>query len=218
MSNAFSETNSLFRDYLQYKSPYSYIEWMALAQEKKAAALFVQFYEQITLAWFKVKSFYTPDEDGVTCMMQYLMKNVPVIEADPKRYTPKYIYRVAFNCLYCICHDIKRDRERYENEISDIVYQDVSNTPISLFDTVSVYDDFDDIIMKREFWRVVNSLGPKAQKYLNHIVNEESLLKLKKNSRGYGVDPLSDVEVKLNEIDEIVAEIREKLSQFRDMM
>ena len=216
MTSAFVDTKNLFVNFLSYVKPYSYEEWSALPHECKAAALFVQFYSPITLAWYKVKSFYTSEEDGVSCMVQYLMKNVPIIDADPNRFNAKYIYRVAYNCLYCVCHDIKRDKDRYENEMSDQVESDDGTS--SLFDTVVVFPDFDDEITKKEFWRVVNNMGPKEQKYLNYLMNEESLKKVSKRSCSYEDDPLRDVEVKLDEIDSIVSEIREQLKSFKDLM
>ena len=91
MSNAFSETRNLFITSTGYTRPLSYDEWNMVPSEHKAAVLFVQFYDEITLAWYKTKSFFVVEEDGVSTMLQYLMKNVPINENDSKRFKPSYI-------------------------------------------------------------------------------------------------------------------------------
>ena len=81
------KTRALYSNYIGYDKPLTFDEWNELPFGSKAAALFVQFFDQISLAWFKTKSFYTPEEDGISEVMQYLMKNVPIIEQDPARFT-----------------------------------------------------------------------------------------------------------------------------------
>lgn len=157
---AFKETFDMFRTCTEYKSPLSYDEWLALADDHKAAVLYIQFYDQITLAWYKVKSFYADDEDGVSTMLQYLQKNVPLIVSKKSRFSPSYIYRVAFNCLYCICHDIKRDRERFENEISNIA-EGSDGSEVNLHDCFQMHSSFsksaEEVMLLKEFWRVIDS-------------------------------------------------------------
>jgi len=130
----FYETRNLFINYLGYSRPLSYDEWKILPSEDKAAALFVQFFEQITYAWYKQDTFlrYSTDEDGVSTALQYLQKNVPILEKDPKKFTAAYIYRVSYNCLYCLCHDIKIAKERAEKEMRNIV--EGPDGPMDLFD------------------------------------------------------------------------------------
>ena len=189
--SAFSDTNDLFRNHLEYTRPISYVEWLALSQDKKSALLFVQFYEQITLAWYKTKSYYAQDEDGVSTVLQYLMKNVPVIENDEKRFTPNYIYKVAYNCLYCICHDIKRDKDRAEKEISNIVV---------------TTDDELDSVLRNTLWEVVNELGPKAKKYVIQTMSGTSI-----NATSLLHDEIDEIKLSLKDIEAIVAELRDKL-------
>lgn len=156
MSNAFVETKNMFRTATGYTAPLTFDQWNALPNDYKAAVLFVQFFDQITLAWYKVKSFYTEDEDGVSTILQYLQKNVPVIEEDSKRFTPTYIYRVAFNCLYCICHDIQRDKERWEKEMSNVIYS-ASGDELDLFDTVA-QDSIEHDAASIDIWKLVDSV------------------------------------------------------------
>lgn len=212
MANAFNETRNLFITGTGYTRPLSYEEWIMIPSEHKAAVLFVQFYDQITLAWYKTKSFFVLEEDGVSTMLQYLVKNVPLIESDPKRFKPAYIYKVAYNCLYCISHDIKRDIERYENEVSNIVMS--GEDQLDLFDTVVGKSDIYDEILKQEFWAVIENMGLKTQKVINHLLNGESLDKVSKRSKTYETDPLRDIAVSVDEMEAIIADLKKKLARY----
>lgn len=182
MLNAFNETRNLFRDYTNYSHPLSYDEWSAIADEYKAAVLFVQFFDQITLAWYNTKSFFVVEEDGVSCVLQYLSKNVPILKENPKRFTPGYIYKVAYNCLYCISHDIKRDIDRYHNETSNIVIS--GEDELDLFDTVMSNDlEYTDAMSSASFWNVIESMGPETLKVVNHLLTGASLKKAKMSSK-----------------------------------
>lgn len=212
MANAFSETKKLFMESTGYTRPVSYAEWILIPQEHKAAVLFVQFYDEITLAWYKTKSFFVLEEDGVSTMLQYLIKNVPIIENDPKRFKPSYIYRVAYNCLYCISHDIKRDIERYEKEVSNIVMS--GEDQLDLFDTVVANTDIYEELRRKEFWAVIENMGVKTQKVVNHLLNGESLGTVSKRSKSYATDPLRDIAVSVDEMEAILADLKKKLARF----
>lgn len=212
MSNAFAETNKLFIESTRYTGPVSYEEWISIPQEHKAAVLFVQFYDEITLAWYKTKSFFVVEEDGVSTMLQYLIKNVPIIENDPKRFKPSYIYKVAYNCLYCISHDIKRDIERFEKEVSNIVMS--GEDQLDLFDTVPAKSDMYDEVMRKEFWAIIESEGLKTQKVIYHLLNGESLGTVSKRSKSYATDPLRDIAVSVEEMENIIADLKRKLARF----
>lgn len=213
MANEFKETRNLFINSTGYTIPLSYEEWMAVPSGHKAAVLFVQFYDQITLAWYKTKSFFVLEEDGVSTMLQYLMKNVPIIEKDPKRFKPSYIYKVAYNCLYCISHNIKRDIERFENEVSNIV--SCGEDQLDLFDTIVSNSDVYDEISREEFWATIENMGLKTQKVINYLLNGESLNKLGSRTKTYEGDPLRDIAVSVDEMEAILAELRVKLAKYR---
>ena len=159
-ANAFAAARDMFRDYTGYTKPLTYEEFEELPHDHKAAVLFVQFYDQITLAWFKCKSLYADDENGVSTMLQYLMKQVnpdkktgqPVLTK--ARFNAKYIYRVAYNCLYCICHDIKADKERFAIERSNILQ--VGDTEVDLFDTTVQDAEIEETLLSRDFWRLID--------------------------------------------------------------
>lgn len=149
----FYAARTRFRNVVGYE-PLSYEEWLSVDDQYKAAALYVTFFDQITLAWSKAKSFYVLDEDGVSEMMKYLIKNTPIIIADRKKYSPAYIYKVAYNCLYCISRDIKRDRLAYENNVPQ--YVQFGDDVLDLFDTICDSDEMQDTISKKQFWSLVD--------------------------------------------------------------
>lgn len=219
MSNAFAESRNLFTMYTGYIKPLSFDEWKDLPDSHKSAVLFVQFYEEITLAWYKLSSIYpyVPDEDGVSTVCQYLEKNVSKILDNPKRFSAPYIYQVAYNCLYCITHDPIKPRERWLNETSNLTSSG-SGDELDLFDTVktpSAEDSYEDSAYKKMFWQVIEDSGLATRKVVNYLMNGDSLKKVSKSNKHYENDPLRDVEVELDEVAEIVERLREKLDSFR---
>lgn len=175
VQSPFYETRTMFRAAIGYIEPLSYDDWMSLKDDHKAAALYVQFFSQITLAWNKCKSFYAIDEDGVSTVLQYLQKNVPIIKNDESRFSARYIYRVAYNCLYCICHDIKRDRERFEKETSNI--QEGPDGEFNLFDILGYDEDMTGKMMNASMsyhlWSDVESLGDDVIRYVEYLLGRE---------------------------------------------
>ena len=214
-TSAFQDTLTMFRNSLGYTRPLSYEEWRELPHSKKAAVLFVQFYNEITLAWYKANTLnFIDSEDGVSTELQYLEKNVPILETRPERFTSQYIYRVSYNCLYCICHDKKCDKDRYAFEMSNIVNYDGKD--LDLFDTVasglSTEESIERSEFQDEFWGIISSMGPKAEKVIRYLCsnNKADLNKLSKKSPIYDIDALRDLVVSLDEANEVIRELRER--------
>lgn len=174
--SSFYKTKNSFQAFCQCEFPLSYTEWCNLRSDYKVAALYVQFFDQITLAWYKCRSYYTEEEDGVSIVLQYLNKNVPIIEKDEHRFRSNYIYRVAYNCMYCICHDVKRDKDRWNYQISNI--QESSEGEFDLFDTLyKEKPDIDEEVhaesVSNMFWEDVRSLGDNAVRYVEYLLGRE---------------------------------------------
>lgn len=150
-------TRRLYKNYLGYTEPLTFVQWCALKHDDKAAALFVQYFEQISLAWYKTRSFYAQEEEAVETIMQYLMKNVSVIAENPKRFNASYIYQVAYNCLYCISHDRKCDKDRFEYETSNIQFG--PDGEFDLFDTVGDARGVDSQLDRDSLWAAINALN-----------------------------------------------------------
>lgn len=118
-NSQFYKTYQIYRNYVGYTKPLTYRQWLRLDDRLKVGALYCQFYNEITLAWYKVYTKWSIEEEGVECINQYLEKNVEKIKASKKRFDPRYIYKVAYNCLYCVCIDPSRNKDRYFAETSE---------------------------------------------------------------------------------------------------
>jgi len=155
--NDFYVARDSFISYTFYKEPLSYSEWCKLPSGHKAAVLYIQFFDQVTLAWYKLKSVYSVEADGVDEVLQYLQKNVEKIEKDEKRFTPAYIYKVCYNCLYCLCRDPNRYKRAYENECSNIV--GYGEDELDLFDIQvdksDKYDEYCKDSVREAFWKLI---------------------------------------------------------------
>ena len=171
----FYATREMFIEYTQYKHPLSYEEWLNVIDDHKAAVLYCQFFEQITLAWHKLKAPYSSECDGVDEVVQYLQKNVAIIKNDEKRFTPSYIYRIVYNCLYCLCKDPNRYKRTFENECSNI--QVSSDGEYDLFDTVADkhanIESTLDNAAKNRIWKAIESRGRKTVIVVAELLGEE---------------------------------------------
>lgn len=218
---AFHETKNLFIEATNYSQPLSFEEWSQAPEGLQAAILFVQFYDSIASAWSKANAYdFIPGEDGVSTCLQYLQKNVPIIRENPKRFNGKYIYRVAYNCMYCICHDLKCVKDRWENEIPNITASS-DGDELDLFDTVVSFTNsadcvFDQTEFEKEFWSIIEDCGVETEKAVRYLLSGDpaTLRKLSKTNKNYEADPLRDVAVSLDAIDSIVADLRVKLAKF----
>lgn len=175
--NQFVETKKMYEAAVGVKYPLSYEGWLAVKDNLKAVALYVQFYDAITLAWTKARSEFTLEEDGVSVLMQYLIKNVPIIACDKKKYTPKYIYRVAYNCMGCL-RRIQRDADRYNLTQSNIIVD--GSDEFDLFDRV--IGDESDLLdyVKRyryeaEIQHIIESLDEDAKKVMEYLLGGKTL-------------------------------------------
>lgn len=224
MADQFKETLNIFRSFVQYTQPLTWDEWAALNDsEQQVAVLYCQFYDQITLAWYKAKADFVPDEDGVSCVLQYLNKNVPIILAEENKFTPAYIYRVSYNCMDCLRY-VQRDINRSKLETTNVTYYD--GEELDLCDLVPHKDmSYEDRMTKAAFWSIIKEMGAEAEKVVNHLLNGvydkdgnwqgESLRRVSKRSKAYGVDPLTDVSVSEEQCEQIIGQLRERLAGFK---
>lgn len=168
-NSVFYDTYRMYREYLGYTHEYTYKQWLRLDDKFKAAALYIQFYNEITLAWYKVKTEWSIEEEGVECVNQYLIKNVDKIKQDKKRFTPQYIYKVAWNCLYCVCIDPSKNKDRYYNETPSTFT--CGDDELDWFDAIGQYIDFDEDREHRSFESFIMSLDEELQIYIDYLFN-----------------------------------------------
>lgn len=168
----FYETYRMYRNYLGYTEPYSYRQWMRLPDNHKVAALYVQFYREITLAWSKVLTKWSIEEEGVETINQYLTKNAEKIKLDKKRFTPQYIYKVARMCLYCVCIDPTPTKQRYMNETPETF--NVGEDEVSWFDLLGTASDFQESVEAEELRDFIDSLEDELPFFVEHILGEKT--------------------------------------------
>ena len=222
-NHQFTLTRNMFRDYLVgYPETLTYEEWNKADAEDKAALLYVTFYQEITLAWYNAVTslnvVYVSQEDGVSTVLQYLMKNVAKISEDQKRYSPNYIYRVCYNCLLNLWKTRGTDRQRCAAETSNEYTE--NGADINLWDLVpSEDDDIETQETKEAIWNIIRHMGPKAEKVVNHLINPgDTLHKVSQSSSERPIDRLADVSVTTDEYEAIIAELRVKLEPYKDVL
>lgn len=177
MSKVFSVSNSefyktynVYREYVGYKSELTYRQWMRLDDKYKAAVLYCQFFDEITLAWYKVNTEWSNQCDGVSIINQYLIKNVDKIKEDRKKFDPRYIYKVAYNCLYCLCIDPSKNKERFETETSETFSN--GDDECSWFDIVGSDKEIEDISYEGLLSRLFNKVNEGTQIFIQYTLNE----------------------------------------------
>lgn len=241
---AFYETRDMFRNYYKYIEPLTFEEWSALSDDDKLTVLFLQYFPEITLAWDKANVFdFIEGEEGVSTTLQYLQKQIcdcyikghpkkkvskeyfnahpdeceerRVIEENPKKFSAAYIYKVCYNSLYCICHDLKSVKDRWENETSSIVTY--GEDELSLFDIIedkhgSIFDVVDAKDFEEEFWAIIEDTGVSAEKIMRYLLsgNKADLKKVNASSESYKLDPLRDVEVSKETLISVLDHLRKK--------
>ena len=201
----FRTTRNLYLQSLsEFEFPLTYETWLNADDEYKAVLLFVNFFNEIELAWYKQRFSYVLEEDAVSTVNMYLMKNVDKIKADSKRFTPGYIYRVASNCIYCLREpqvEINRDKFEVSNEVT------VGDDVVNLYDLAPSEDDSYEVQQAKEaVWDIIRKMGPKAEKVVNKLLNPDDSLSAARKKTGQ--DRLEDVSVSKSEFVEILEQLR----------
>lgn len=213
----FQATKKMFKEYAFSGAsfPMAYTDWSALDDDLKGAALYINFYSQIILAWPKAISICkldSPTCDTETVVSDFLMtltKNVAIIKANPKRYTPGYIYTLAKRSFICMLRQPKYTRV-YDAEMSNEI-STAEDEILDLFDLVPFEDDPIEVVQAREaIWAIIEGMGPKALKVANHLITDDPLSRSKNKVN----DRLADVSVSSKEYPIIVAQIREKIAPY----
>lgn len=182
----FKEARERYESAIGKKAPITFDEWFSLPDSHKAAALYINFYNQITLAWTKAKADFTDDEDGLSIVMQYLMKNVPIIESNPNKYSETYIYRVAYNCMGCLRRN-KSEAARFKECTSEwftnrSCYGDTGNTDeASYFDCIGMSEIADKLHLAADIlYDLYGELDTDEKCVINNILRGSKLTKRSK--------------------------------------
>lgn len=171
MYEEFENAKKMLREATGYRQAYTFDEWKNEDPEKQAAILFIQYFPEITLAWTKAKSYDGDECEAVSIALQYLQKNVKKIMEDPKRFKASYIYRVAYNCLYCICHDRLCDKNRREYEVFALQKDDEGEV-YSLLDSYIQEDgDAESVCIREWFWEEIQSMGEDVIQLVENLIS-----------------------------------------------
>lgn len=207
----FVQTRKMFLDYLSgYPEHPTYDEWKNADAEDQVALLYVHFYQEITLAWYTAITSrdiaYVTQEDGVSTVLQYLTKNAEILKAQPKCYTGKYIYRVAYNCIGCLPRLVASQNW---NEVIPNEYTE-DDIEVNLWDLVPTTDeDLETQELKSSIWEIIHRMGPKAEKVADYLINGSGKMTyLPKDARANKLDRLAEISVSESEYADIIAEFK----------
>ena len=183
MKNQFAMTKELFDNATTaYAYPLTYESWMAIPADLKCAALFVNFYDQIILAWQKQKTYFLEDEDAVSVVIQYLLKNVEKIEADASRFKSAYIFTVATNAIIGFTRPIPR--QEYYNNYQGEYFDGNDGEEKSIFETIV---DEGNTIDREHFNTIIASLDNAEFTLAMQIISGKALSgrQMKKFAKAY---------------------------------
>jgi hypothetical protein len=169
------------REAIGYEEPISYQEWLNIRDDYKAAWLYVQFFDQISLAWYKVSlnNIHADPDNGVSEMLSYCVKNVKKIIEDGKRFTPNYMYKVAYNCLYCIAIDRVGYKMTYESCVSQYISSG-DGTELDIFDTVADDENPLEEISRSDLWNIIRQQDADLQNVIEDAINGRRITKANK--------------------------------------
>lgn len=200
----FYETKKMFENAISVKFPISYETWLSLKDDLKAAALYVNFFDDITLAWTKAKSDFTPDEEGVSVVLQYLCKNVSKIIKEPNKYSDRYIYRVAYNSMGCL-RRVKRDKDYYDNTMSNFVTTE-DDQEIDIFSRIPSKKSLTNEIAHNEFdrkiWGFLRQIDDTDKTVIEFLIGQKKTLNKRATARK----------------DVVIDELRDLLEPFQDTL
>ena len=209
----FSATKKLFMPtFVGVTFPLTYTEWLSLEDDLKAAALYINFYSEIILSWTKFTRYVVSDDIAVSWVMQTLIRNVPKIVENPKRFYAGYIYRISWNAIGDAMKT-KMANNIYDYEMSNILTDMDSGEELNLYDLVPYEDEPYEVATAREaMWEIIRGMGPKAVKVANHIISGESLNSTHRKTTSNAVSEVSNVSVSSDEYSIILEQFKQKLS------
>lgn len=144
--------------------PLTWDAWMTLDDNLKAAALFVNFFKEVTMAYNALKCYYLDEEDAVSHVCQYFMKNVDKIKADKKRFANAYIYRVAYNSIFGFVRVPSR-KDFADNTSSQYFCMDGEE-----HDIFEIIEDSTDCFTNGEFAKILASLSDEEKSMVSHLI------------------------------------------------
>lgn len=208
----FKLTRRIFSSALSNVSfPLTFDEWKEIDSDLQAAALFVNFYREITSAWGKFPNSPITPDIAVSVVVENLFKNVPKILEEPERFTSGYIHVITVKRLISEVRN-KGINYVFNNECSNFMYDPELDDEIDLYDLVAAATEaYEVTYASEELWAIIEGMGPKAEKVANHLITGDSLRKTRPDVIDYHNDRLADVSVSRKEFDAIKEQIKSKI-------
>ena len=151
--------------------------------------------------------------EAVSTVLQYLLKNVPKIENNRKRYSSSYIYQVSFNCIRSL-HWRKRDRNRNEYEVSSVLQSNGDEFDILAVSTDNQVEDYNTPQFEydaQDLFEVVASMGREYDKLAHSFIcNDMSLRRYRRGTKTV----FSDVSVSQKNVESMKREMRRTLVKY----
>ena len=202
----FRQTRNMLVNSLQIDK-LSYDDWSERPNDQKAVLLFVNFYEQIELAWYKVRGEHTYEEDGVSealntcsylCGLSLKSGKSGVSKINKNSYTPNFIFTAMKNAFNSLNYERKSTRSQYQHPNDEItVCSQYSNNSdgddLDLFQFVGDRTDTVSVIESNNFWSLIEDMDLDTQEVVDRLINGERIRK---------------------DQEKIVEKLREKLAQF----
>ena len=161
----FEETYDFFKaSTASVQYPLTYEKWLVIPDELKVAALFVNFYREIKMAYAALQVYYLDEEDAVSHVCQYLLKNVEKIKADRKRFANPYIYRVAYNSIFGFVRVPSR-RDFADNTTSQYFTMDGEE-----HDVLELIEDDTNCFTNEKFAKIMESLDDHEKSMVSHLI------------------------------------------------
>lgn len=193
MTNAYNKsqfaiTRDMLREYLQFTDALSYAEWSEAPDADKAALLFLQFYDQIYLAWGNIKYRNTYEDSAVSEAMRMCLYlcglsvghgKAADVKISAKTYNPGYMYMAMYRAFTSLNCSRGESRSTYQPKNSRIAvyyqYQTIGTTEVDLLQDVPAYDNPETELDRQEFWRIVDSQGKDASAIARRVVTRKYL-------------------------------------------
>jgi hypothetical protein len=154
----FERTLGIYNNYLGARLPHiaidtlTFEEWNKLPKDAKATALFCRFYNAALAGYFEAEVCFVDEDEYMSLTMQYLMKNVEIIEKDPKRYKDGYIRIVVKNACWNV-RNTKRAQGRYLND-TPLETTDEDGHTMNVLDKAGLGCSDEDVYESDFFWEL----------------------------------------------------------------
>lgn len=186
----FRQTRNMLVNALQ-TDKLSYDEWSIRPDNQKAVLLFVNFFEQIELAWYKERGKHTYEEDGVSealntcsylCGLSLKSGKQGNSKINQNSYNPRFIFSAMKNAFNSLNYERKSTRSQYRHPNDEITVcgqytKSSEGDELDIFEFLSDGDDIVSEIESNNFWSIIENMDLNAQEVVDRLINGKKLCK-----------------------------------------